>query len=61
MSEDFKLINRIQEDSSIQMTNRKAYKHQIKKDIEEAAFNYLTEKQKEHSKVKDIQYLSLST
>lgn len=61
LSEDFKLINRTQEDRRIQMTNRKAYKQQIKKDIKEAAFNYLTEKQKEHSKVKDIQYVSLST
>ena len=43
------------------MTNKKAYKQQVKKDIKEAAFKYLTEKQKEHSKVKDIEYLSLST
>ena len=60
-SEDFILINRRQDGKIIEMTNKTDYKQQVKKAIKEAALNYLKEKQKEHSKVKDIQYPSLST
>ena len=61
LNEDFSLINRRQDDKIIQMTNKTDYKKQVKESIKESAFNYLKEKQKEHSKVKDIQYPSLST
>ena len=52
LGEDFILINKSQDDKIIEMTNKTDYKQLVKKAIKEAAFNYLKEKQKEHSKVK---------
>ena len=56
ISEDFKLINEVQDDRKIKMTNGNSYKQQIKSKVKSAAFSYLKEKQQEHSKVKHIQY-----
>ena len=59
LKEDFKLINEIQNDLTIQMTNSISYKKQIKIKIKEAAFKQLKERQQTHSKVKFIIYEKL--
>ena len=43
------------------MTSTSSYKQTIKSLIKAAGFQYLTEKQKQHSKVKNIQYIKLET
>ena len=49
---DFNLINKKQNDFEIAMTSTSSYKQTIKSLIKAASFQYLTKKQKQHSKVK---------
>ena len=59
LEEDFKLIGEKQNDIQIQNTNCTVYKKFVKKKIKEAAFKYLQDIQKKHSKVSHIEYQSL--
>ena len=61
LTKDFKSINKEQNDMVIMTTNRNVYKHLIKTKIKAAALDYLKEKQKQHSKIKHIQYNQLKT
>ena len=59
ISEDFKVINEVQDDAKIQNTNISVYKKHIKPCIRRAAFKYLSNLQANHSKVKHIRYQKL--
>ena len=61
IEKDFKSINKEQDDLSITTTNRNLYKQHIKAKVKAAALDYLKEKQKQHSKIKHIQYNQLKT
>ena len=59
--EDFKIIDKTQKDEDIRNTNTKVYKSKIKSCVKSAAFNYLKQKLRTHSKVKHIEYKSFET
>ena len=59
ISEDFKVINEVQDDAKIQNTNIGVYKKHVKACIRRAAFKYLSNLQANHSKVKHIRYQKL--
>ena len=56
MKEDFKLIDKVQNDQIISTINTTAYKSHIKSSVKHAALKYLKQKPKNHKKVKHIQY-----
>ena len=59
VAKDFLSINIQQDDREIMMTDRDTYKLHIKAKIKTAAFDYLKEKQQQHSKIKHIHYDTL--
>ena len=59
--QDFKIIDKTQKDEDIRNTNTKVYKSKIKSCVKSAAFNYLKQKLRTHSKVKHIKYKSFET
>ena len=61
LENDFKLIESQQNDITIQNTSKHEYKQNIKKKIKAAAFNYLKDIPKTHTKVRDIEYKQLET
>ena len=56
LKDDFKIIKEVQNDEKIRRMNTKTYKEHIKHSVKIAAFDYLKEKLKTHSKVKHIEY-----
>ena len=59
IKEDFKLIDKVQNDQMIRAISTHAYKSQIKSSVKHAAFKYLKQKLDTHTKVKHIQYNKL--
>ena len=59
IEDDFRLIKEVQNDVTIQNTNVSMYKTLIKTKIKSAAFQYLSEIQSTHSKVRVIVYQNL--
>ena len=53
---DWDIIGEVMNEESIKISNKETFKRHVKDKIKEAAFKYLKEKQKMHSKVKDIKY-----
>jgi hypothetical protein len=60
VKEDFNSINEVLDENEIKKVTEKVHKDSIKKKVKLAAFNYLTEIQQSHSKVKDILYENLA-
>ena len=58
---DFKIINEVQNDDKIRNTNIKTYKSKLKLSVKAAAFEYLKEKLRTHTKVKHIRYNKFDT
>ena len=58
---DWELIGETMNEEYIRTSNKNTYKKHIKKKIREAAFMYLKDQQKMHSKIKDIEYKKFET
>ena len=58
---DMEMIDEKMDDENIQSKSKLALKSEVKQKIREAALEYLKNKQKEHSKIKNIEYDKLET
>ena len=56
---DWDMIGEVMNEENIKISNKETFKRHIKDKIEKAALSYLKERQKMHSKVKDIKYEKL--
>ena len=56
---DWDMIGEVMNEEFIKISNKETFKRHVKDKIKEAALKYLKEKQKMHSKIKDIKYEKL--
>ena len=61
MVQDFEAIREPLNEKDIANKSKLSHKNNIKHKTRNAAFEYLKEKQSQHSKIKDVQYKSLET